>query len=391
IGKPRFDFELMGGSGNWIRSLISHRKPVDDQDKFSDRSSKKKWKLWRISSESFSSSSSSKEGFFKSRGSYGLSSLGSDPPSFSADEAFTVAMAALIRAPPKDFLLVKREWASIRIQAAFRAFLARRAFRALRAVVRIQAIFRGRQVRKQAAVTLRCMQALVRVQSRVRAHRRAPSESTELKDPVKQTEKGWCGSPISIKEVKTKLQMKQEGAIKRERAMVYALTHQSRTCPSPNARAIKHHGSSKSSPGWNWYEDVGTFSRKSSESSVLSEHETVKVRKNNLTSTRVLARPPLILPLFSSVTSSDSLHDETSTSSTSQSPVAFSGSILDGGGYYRKPSYMSLTQSTQAKQRQSGSSCNGDARRSAGSDQCADLYPPGIVTGRHVWAKSQRS
>lgn len=67
-------------------------------------------------------------------------------------------------------------------------FQARQAFRALKAVVRIQAIFRGRQVRKQAAVTLRCMQALVRVQSRVRAHRRAPSDSTELKDPAKQTE-----------------------------------------------------------------------------------------------------------------------------------------------------------------------------------------------------------
>ncbi|CAN6907182.1 unnamed protein product [Brassica oleracea] len=34
--------------------------------------------------------------------------------------------------------------------------------------------------------------------------------------------------------------------------------------------------------------------------------------------------------------------------------------------------------------------CN-DARRSAGSDQTTDLYPPGIVTGRHLWTKSQRS
>ncbi|CAN8292850.1 unnamed protein product [Cochlearia groenlandica] len=382
----------MGGSGNWLKSLISHRKTIYDQEKLSDRSSKKKWKLWRISSESFTSSSS-KEGFFKNRGSYGAaSSLGSGPPSFSADEAFAVAMSALIRAPPKEFLVVKREWASLRIQAAFRGFLARQAFRALKAVVRIQALFRGRKVRKQAAVTLRCMQALVRVQSRVRAHRRAPSELTELKDHAKQTEKGWCGSTRSIKEVKTKLQMKQEGAIKRERAMVYALTHQSRTCPSPNARAAKPRGLRKSSPGWNWFEDVETFSRKSSESSVLSEHETVKVRKNNLTSTRVLARPPLLLPPVSSGTSSDSLRDETSTLSTSQSPIASSGSILESGGYYRKPSYMSLTQSTLAKQRESGSSCNGDARSSAGSDQCTDLYPPPEMdTGRQVWGKSLRS
>ena len=125
-----------------------------------------------------------------------------------------------------------------------------------------------------------------------------------------------------------------------------------------------------------------------SESSV-SEHDAVQVRKNSLT-TRVLARPP---PMSSSATSSE-------TSSTSQSPVPFSGSFLEEGGYYRKPSYMSLTQSIKAKQRRSGScsktpfekkqsmSFNGDVdvKRSAGSD----LYPPAQVTGRHMWAKSQR-
>ncbi|CAH2070953.1 unnamed protein product [Thlaspi arvense] len=79
----------------------------------------------------------------------------------------TVAEIVKLTATPG---FIRRHWAAIIIQTAFRGYLARRALRAMKGIVKLQALVRGTNVRNQAKLTLRCIKALVRVQDQVLNH-----------------------------------------------------------------------------------------------------------------------------------------------------------------------------------------------------------------------------
>lgn len=76
----------------------------------------KKWKIWCSSGDL----GPEWKGFKGDRRS--AESDGCDSSTAIAD-AYTAAVATVVRAPPKNFRVVREEWAAIRIQTAFRGFL----------------------------------------------------------------------------------------------------------------------------------------------------------------------------------------------------------------------------------------------------------------------------
>ncbi|KAK8583511.1 hypothetical protein V6N13_108866 [Hibiscus sabdariffa] len=94
-----------------------------------------------------------------------------------------------------------QEVSAVKIQSAFRGYLARRALRALKALVKLQALVRGHIVRKQTADMLRRMQTLVRLQARARASRAYVTKSFDSTCKISHSRNARCGSNSNLMDI----------------------------------------------------------------------------------------------------------------------------------------------------------------------------------------------
>ncbi|KAJ4810417.1 Protein IQ-DOMAIN 14 [Rhynchospora pubera] len=128
---------------------------------------------------------------------------------------------------------------ALRIQTAFRGFLARRNYRALKGLIRLQTMMRGHGINRQTMETMKCMQLLVKVQTQIHARRIEMMEKrasqphhTSETDGIfgrwitQPYENSWNDSVLTKEEVEVRMRRKVEAVMKRERALAYAYSHQ---------------------------------------------------------------------------------------------------------------------------------------------------------------------
>ncbi|KAJ1420321.1 IQ motif, EF-hand binding site [Sesbania bispinosa] len=340
-------------------------------------------------------------------------------PSFVVDEeAFAAAVATVVRTPLKDFMVIKHEWAATRIQAVFRGFLVSGILRHLANFQRFalhehdalcKASFEGPEGSGEAAsyISWSASEKASSCYSKVHAGSCASSSTCQGKeceevsrrksctellnehrnqvDPVKQAEQGWCDIPGTVEEVKTKLKMRQEGAIKRDRTMTYShSTQESRVSASPNSKAakpvtpLKHRSRDSKSSGGSLLErwiaskpwesrlmeeiyfdspDMTPLSRKNDDPVLplnsYQQNGLVKARRNGVT-TRISSKSLTTSQSTpsSSAKSSDCMYDDSpaSTSSTSEPSTNNTAKVeATEETNICKPSYMNMTASTKAK------------------------------------------
>ncbi|XP_061349650.1 protein IQ-DOMAIN 10-like [Gastrolobium bilobum] len=154
--------------------------------------------------------------------------------------------------------------AATRIQNAFRSFMARRTLNHLRGAVKFEALIQDHLAREQTATALSYIHSWSRIQDQIRTRRicmitearikqKKLENQLKLEAKINELEVEWCSGSETMEEILSRIHQREEAAIKRERAMAYAFSHQWRpNCSQYFGQASYSLG--KESWGWSWTE-----------------------------------------------------------------------------------------------------------------------------------------
>ncbi|XP_038691730.1 protein IQ-DOMAIN 1-like [Tripterygium wilfordii] len=157
------------------------------------------------------------------------------------------------------------EVAATRIQTAIRSFMARKALRHLKGSVRFNVLIQNQSVRKQASTAMTYIHSWSNVQAQIRARRYNMVTESRIKQKrmenqlkveakIHDLEVEWCGGSETMDEILSKIQQREEAAVKRERALAYAFSHQWRANSSQYLGQAYYSLGSKENWGWSWKE-----------------------------------------------------------------------------------------------------------------------------------------
>ncbi|XP_047337024.1 protein IQ-DOMAIN 10-like [Impatiens glandulifera] len=154
--------------------------------------------------------------------------------------------------------------AALRIQTAYRSFRARKALGRMKGAVKLQALIEDNSVRRQITSALNHIHVWSRIQAEIKDRRicmvvdermrqRRNENKLKLEAKLQDVEVEWCGGAETMEEIVAKIYHREEAAIKRERSMAYAFSHQWRP---DNARWFSqaYFDLSKENWGWSWKE-----------------------------------------------------------------------------------------------------------------------------------------
>ncbi|XP_004232951.1 protein IQ-DOMAIN 9 [Solanum lycopersicum] len=219
------------GSADWLKNVIGMRKAKDGRSKKNKGTSANK----------------------KSNGCKGHNPLQKEPSK--------ITNIVLIK-NQREMGIPIEDRAAIKIQTAFRAYLARKTLRRLKGHTRLQSLTQRPSVKKQASSALNYICSWNTMQNEIRARRvhmvmeghlkrKKHENQLKLETKLQNIEIEWSGGPETMEVILARIHQREEAAVKRERAMAYAFSHQWRANSNP-VFGSGNNEMNKANWGWSW-------------------------------------------------------------------------------------------------------------------------------------------